>query len=732
MKHFTKNVGALFSPQSVALVGISEKPSFVGNIFLNLGKWGFQGPIHLVNPKYRELHGRPCYPSVDAIPDDVGLVIIGVASAHVAGVLADCATKRVGAVTVVSSGFLEQDAEEGRRRQSELSEWAQAHSIPINGPNCLGLMSSHNRLVCLPTPLPAVIPGNIGAVVQSGMLAPSILMPLAARGIGVSRLVSLGNEADVDLADYINFLAEDRQTKVIVAYAEQIKRPAAFVAACNKAARTGTPIVMIKVGKSEGATRAALAHTGALVGSDGATDAILRKLGVIRVDSVDDLIETAIALLAPARPRGNRVALVSPSGGVSSLTSDLADRCGIRFPQPSAPVAEALRRIIPAFGAVGNPLDATGQSVFDTAILEGTFTTLAGSGEYDAIIWVRDFAAGIDRESGEAKAIEMAASLHPDVPIMVTSIVGGHYYPSLRPGQEMASPTNQLNGWPFLQGGEASLKAMSSLIGYAAFERGQSGRQSAGETLSLAMSSALSALEGAANGLLSETESMSILAPLGFRGPAGKVVSSAEEAGDFAASRSGRLAMKIASADIPHKTDAGGVILNVIGKENAEAAYRTIIANVSAHAPKARIDGVLMQEQLAEGVDMILGFSRDAQFGPVVAIGFGGVLVEALKDIKLLIPPFSEPEVREALATLRGAPLLDGVRGRPPCDMDALVAAIRTFGQLAAAAPTNVSAVEINPLRCLPAGNGVVALDALIITGDSASDTEGSGHHEAA
>jgi acetyltransferase len=732
MKHFTRHVDALFSPQSVALVGISEKPSFVGNIFLNLKKWQFEGPVHLVNPKYKELHGHPCHASVDAIPDDVGLVIIGVASAHVAGVLADCAKKRVGAVTVVSSGFLEQDAEEGRRRQSELTAWAQVHSIPINGPNCLGLMSSHNRMVCLPTPLPALIPGNIGAVVQSGMLAPSILMPLAARGIGVSRLVSLGNEADVDLADYINFLAEDPQTKVIVAYAEQIKRPAAFVAACKKAAETGTPIVMIKVGKSEGATRAALAHTGALVGVDGATDAMLRKLGVIRVDSVDDLIETAIALLAPARPRGNRVVLVSPSGGVSSLTSDLADRCGVRFPQPSAPVADALRKIIPAFGAVGNPLDATGQSVFDTAILEGTFTTLAGSGEYDAIIWVRDFAAGIDRESGEAKAIEAAASLHPDVPIMVTSIVGGHYYPSLRPGQEMASPTNQLNGWPFLQGGEASLKAMSSLIGYAAFERGQSERPSEDETLPRAMSSTLSALGKAENGILSESESMSILAPLGFRGPAGKVVGSPEEAGDFAASSTRRLVMKIASAEIPHKTDAGGVILNVSGKKSAEAAYRTIIANVSAHAPKARIDGVLMQEQVAEGVDMILGFSRDVQFGPVVAIGFGGVLVEALKDIKLLIPPFSDSEVRDTLATLRGAPLLEGVRGQPPCDIDALVAAIRTFGQLSAAAPTNVSAVEINPLRCLAIGNGVVALDALIIVGDSASDTKGSGHHEAA
>lgn len=732
MNHFTRHVDALFSPQSVALVGISEKPSFVGNIFLNLKKWEFQGSIYLVNPKYNELHGQPCYSSVDAIPDDVGLVIIGVASAHVASVLADCAKKRVGGVTVVSSGFLEQDAEEGRRRQSELSAWAQEHSIPINGPNCLGLMSSHNRMVCLPTPLPAVIPGNIGAVVQSGMLAPSILMPLAARGIGVSRLVSLGNEADVDLADYINFLAEDPETRVIVAYAEQIKRPEAFVAACNKAAETGTPIVMIKVGKSEGATRAALAHTGALVGSDGATDAMLRKLGVIRVDSVDDLIETAIALLAPARPRGNRVALVSPSGGVSSLTSDLADRCGVSFPQPSAPVADTLRKIIPAFGAVGNPLDATGQSVFDTAILEGTFTTLSGSGEYDAIIWVRDFAAGIDRESGEAKAIEAAASLYPDVPIMVTSIVGGHHYSSLRPGQEMASPTNQLNGWPFLQGGEASLKAMSSLISYAAFERRKSEQKSEDETLPLAISSALSALEKAQSGTLSESKSMSILAPLGFRGPAGKVVRSAEEAGDFASSSSGLLVMKIASADIPHKTDAGGVILNVRGSKNAESAYRTIVSNVTAHAPKARIDGVLMQEQVAEGVDMILGFSRDAQFGPVVAIGFGGVFVEALKDIKLLIPPFSDREVRDALADLRGASLLDGVRGQPPCDIDSLVSAIRTFGQLAAAAPSIVSAVEINPLRCLSAGNGVIALDALIIISDDVIDTKGLGHHATA
>ena len=721
MNDFSKNVDALFSPHSISLVGISEKPSFVGNILSNLRKWQFAGPIHLVNPKYDALHDLPCYPSVSAIPGDVGLVIIGVASKHVGKVLEDCARKRVGAVTVVSSGFLEQDAEEGRRRQSELSSWAKQNNVPLNGPNCLGLMNAHNRMVALPTPLPSVLPGAIGAVVQSGMLAPSILMPLAARGIGVSRLVSLGNEADVDLADYVHYLANDRDTRVIIVYAEQIKRPAAFVAACKRANETGTPIVMIKVGRSEGASRAALAHTGALVGSDGATDAMLRKLGIIRVDTVDDLIETAVALLAPVRPKGDRVALVSPSGGVSSLTSDLAERCGVRFPQPSTALSKTLRRIVPAFGAVGNPLDATGQSVFDTAILEGIFEALAVSGEYDAIVWVRDFAAGIDEVSGEAQAITSAMLRCPDIPIMVTSIVGGHHYPSLRPGQDMQSPSTELNGWPFLQGGEASLKALAGLIDYAAFQlrRHQAHSPAGKETGELA--AVIAELGAAEPGSLSESSSMAILVRLGFQGPQGKIVRSASEASLYAASLPGPLAFKIASPDVPHKTDAGGVVLNVKGAEAAGNAYERIMADVGHHMPDARIDGVLVQEQIPDGVDLILGFSRDVQFGPIVAIGIGGVFVEILQDVKLLIPPFSDQEIRSALKGLRAARIFDGVRGQAASDVDALVTAIQRFGQLAAASPANVAAIEINPLRCLPSGQGVVALDALIVIGDGAA-----------
>lgn len=717
-----RDLDRLLRPRSVAVVGASPNPSFVSSILRNLLRHGYRGSVVAVNPRYDRVLDAPSYPSLLEIPHDVDLAVVGVAHRLIPPLLEQCARKGVGAVDIVSSGFAEMGGDAGAARQADLAAWARRTGIPVGGPNCLGLMNATLGMVALPTVFERLRPGAVGAVLQSGMMAPSVLVPLLARDIGLTIAVTTGNEADLEAADYIDALVADEATRIIACFTEQIRTPSRFLAACDRAAAAGKPIVMLKIGRSEGARRSALAHTGSLVGSDDVVAAVLRRLGVTRVRSVDELLEAVAAFHARKLPRGAGVGAVSVSGGAVGLLSDLAADCGVTFPPLPAETARHLAAVVPEFGSVGNPLDITGQGVFQTQIMERALDALAEAGPLDVIVWGRPFPSRLDRQSPAGRILERAAEKHPEVPFLVLSLVGGHLHASQNADLPMVEPITALDGVPFLQGGEAGLKAIAALIRYAAFQREREAlaRERGGRRAPAdAAARARARLAEAPGRVLTEREGKAILALYGIATAREALARTAEEAVAAAGEIGYPVVLKVESAALPHKTEAGAVLLNVPDAEAVRAGFARVLANARRAAPPATLAGVLVQEMVGPGAEMIVGCRRDPQFGPVLACGLGGVLVEALRDAEILVPPVAASEVRAALARLRGYPVLEGVRGRGPADLDALVDAVLRFAELALDLGDRVREIDVNPLVVLPAGLGVRAVDCLIVPDDA-------------
>ncbi|HYU21269.1 MAG TPA: acetate--CoA ligase family protein [Chloroflexota bacterium] len=735
----------LLRPESVAVVGASPNPSFVSGILKNVLRYGYEGSVVAVNPRYDQILEAPCYPSLLEVPHPVDLVVVGVAHRLIPSVLDQAEQKGVAALCIVSSGFSEMGGEEGARRQAELGAWAERTGIVVNGPNCLGLMNAPIGMVALPSTFEELIAGEVGAILQSGMMAPSVLVPLLTRGIGLTIGVTTGNEADLEAADYIRYCAEDEQTRVIACYTEQIKTPGRFIAACELAAERQKPIVMLKIGRSEASRRVALAHTGSLVGSDDVIDAVLRKLGVSRVYSVDELLEAVAVFHTRKLARGGGVALISVSGGAASLVTDLAPDCGITLPALPEETERKLRQIVPEYGSVGNPLDITGQGVFETEILREAFDALAEAGNLDVIVYGRGFPSRLDRQTPVGQIVEAAVANHPEIVFLVMSLVGGHLHPSQNPDIPVVDPIDRLDGVPFLQGGEYGLKAVAALVRYAAFQRERAraepnppgppslkgrgerahplpfregGREQvrfAGVRLTAAAQQARALVHAAGGRPMTERESKQVLALYGIRTTRERLATSADEALAAAGEIGYPVALKAESADLLHKTEAGALLLDVRDAEALADGFERVLANARGAAPKAELRGVLVQEMAQPGVEVILGMSQDAQFGPVMACGLGGVFVETLEDVQLLLPRVSATEARSALERLRAYPVLLGTRGKPGADLDALVDTMLRFSELCLDLGDLVREIDVNPLVVGPRVQGVCAVDCLIV-----------------
>jgi acetate---CoA ligase (ADP-forming) len=693
-----RRMDALMRPRSVAVVGASPNPSFVSGALKNLLRNGYSGQVAAINPKYDHIESAPCYLSLADVPFDVDLVVVGVAARLLPALLDQAEQKGVGALEIITSGFAEMGPE-GARRQAELSAWAMRTGIPVGGPNCLGLVHAPSGMVALPTTFQRLFAGSAGFVLQSGMMAPTVLAPLLARGIGITFAVTSGNEADLEAADYIHYLVDDDDTRVIGVFAEQIKTPARFVEACEAAADKRKPIVMLKIGRSDAARRAALAHTGSLVGADDVIDAVLRKLGVSRVDSVDEMLEHIAVFHAPRLPRGSGVATVIVSGGAAGLLSDLAPQCGVTFPPLPEATAAALREVVPDYGSVGNPLDVTGQAVFQTEILERSLDLLAEAPGIDVVVYGRGFPSRMDRAAAVGNILENAVDRCPETVFLAMSLVGGHFHPAQSPDTPPAEPMAELGGVPFLQGAEYGLKAVAALIRYAEFVRLRAPVQPRPTTLPRLP---------ADDRPLTERESKAILAQYGIPVTRERVATSLLEALAAATDVGFPVAVKVESPALVHKTEAGGVVLNIVDAAALQQGYERLTA-----LDVADMRGVLVQEMVPPGTEVIVGMTRDPQFGPVIALGLGGIFVELLEDVQLLVPPVSEREVRAALERLRGIGVLLGARGEAPGDIDALVDTVLRFSDLCLDLAGVVDEIDINPLVVLP--HGVRAVDCLIV-----------------
>jgi acyl-CoA synthetase (NDP forming) len=692
-------ISRLLQPQSIAVIGASgDTKKTAGRPVAYLRKHGFTGEIYPVNPRVDTIDGLRCYPDIAALPavPDVAIVLLGAERAHLA--VAELAAMGTAAAIVLASGYTE-TGEEGLRRQQELLEAAGA--MRLLGPNTIGLVNLTDGIVLSASgalEMDAFPVGSIGVVSQSGGILGALLSRAAARGIGLSKLISTSNEADLDLADFIDHLADDPATQVIALYVETVRNPAKFRAAALKAARAGKPVVAFKIGRSEAGARAAVSHTGALAGADRMYDALFQQVGVIRAQTFSDLLDIPVALSTGRVLRGNRVAILTSTGGAGTLVSDSLGVAGFETPAPDGETAARLRALQTGDHAAldRNPIDVT-LAGLQPELLRGAIMALLESPSYDALVIV---VGSSSLAMPELMANAIQDCLHTsDKPVIAF----------VSPHAPAVAALLTRRGVPAFAAPESCTGALSGLL--------QAARWKAPDPATPVPANV--AVTDFPAGSLDEAQAKQLFARFGLPGVRETVVTTPAEAAEAAHALGGRVVLKILSGTITHKSDVGGVAVNIT-PEQIGPRLGTMAAEVQAKAGLTPTR-FLVQEMVAGGTELILGMHRDP-LGTAILLGMGGVTAELFKDTTLcLLPPTGGLRRNEALAMARSLktwPLLDGFRGRPRADVEALVSAIVAFSEMAAQLGGRLVEAEINPLFVLPAGQGVRAADGVVVLAD--------------
>jgi acyl-CoA synthetase (NDP forming) len=683
----------LLRPRSIAIVGASDDPTRIGGRPLrHMINQRFEGGIYPVNPRRDTVQGIKAYPSLMDIDGDLDFVLVAVPAPMVVQAVRDAAAKKARTVMVFSSGFAE-TGPDGAAMQDEITAIARETGTRVIGPNCLGAFNSETRFY--PTFTSTIdratpVPGGISIASQSGAYGSHIYMASHMRGLGIRYWLTTGNEADLHVAEAIRLLAEHNDVHCIMAYAESIKDGPMLVDALEVARANRTPVIFMKVGRSAVGAQAASSHTASLAGEDAIYDAVLRQHGAWRVRSTEEMLDIAYAGRPRIYPAGKRLGVVTISGGAGVLMADAAEEYGLEVaPMPEDAQAE-LKQILP-FAAPRNPVDVTAQFFNDLSLVPRFTKAMLEKGGYDALIGFWTSVAGSPILS------------QPLLDYLTDTMKD---YRDRLFLQCMLAPREieeryDAAGFPTFEDPTRCIVAMAALMGFGeAFAKG---------TAEVPEMPAFAPLP---EGALGEREAKAVLGAAGLPMVADRLVTSAAEAAEAAEEAGGPVAMKIASPDILHKTEAGGVKLGVAADE-AGAAFDAIMANARAYAPGARIDGVLISPMVQGGVECILGAKTDPVFGPLVLFGLGGVFTEVLKDVAFRRAPFGPETAREMIDELKGAALLKGARGQPPADLDALAQTISRLSLFAAAQGAVIESVEMNPVRALP--EGCLALDALIV-----------------
>ena len=712
-----------FAPRSIALVGASDNSGWARFIVASCATAGFAGPLTAVHPRATGAFGLPVVPSLRDLPEPADLAFILTPVQAVEGVLDDMGAAGIPNAVVLASGYREV-GEAGRALEDALLDRAVANGVTVLGPNCLGFVNAHRRsapyALALPPPL---IPGPVGVALQSGALASVVLAFAKAHAIGVSVLTSMGNEAMMKTADVLDYLVEDEATRVICLFLEEIGDPARFARVAEKADRAGKPIVALKVGSSPAGQQAALAHTGSVAGDDAVVDAVLRQLNVIRVASLEELLTTGAALGYNRWPAGRRMGVLTLSGGSCDIIADAASAQGVAIPDFSAQTQAAIAALLPPFASPHNPLDVTG------------FGTLANlSGKKDPLT-----------------AADHALDLAVQDPNLDFVLFSGLTLPEARPPDEGAARTLEARvDWLAERVGSTPIPVIpvaSTCVNVSDYGRGLLTRhglnilgglnlglgalghmlrwlENRGRARALLANTgpARSAVHGTAStwpggpwseAPLSEMGARRLLADAGVPVVPGGLARSADEAAEVARQVGLPVALKVCSAQITHKSDIGGVVLGLGSEAEVRAGDEKVRAAGMA-VPGASVDGVLVTPMRAGGAELLAGVTVDPAFGPVLAVGLGGIWVEVLGDTSLRLLPVDAAEVRRMLGELRGLPLLQGARGATPANLDAVAEAIAGLGEVALALNGSLRVLEVNPLWVN--GDQVEALDVLVIT----------------
>jgi acetate---CoA ligase (ADP-forming) len=689
-------IARLIQPRSVAVIGASADPGKTsGRPVSFLQKHGFAGDIYPINPKVGRIGELTCYPDVEALPavPDVGIVLLGAERAHLA--VRELAQRGVAAAIVLASGYTE-TGEEGALRQKQLME--AAGSMRILGPNTIGLVNLSDSIVMSASGALALdhfSPGSIGLVSQSGGILGALLSRAAARGIGLSKLVSTSNEADLELADFIEFLAADDATKVIALYVEAIRHPVRFREAVRKARLAGKPVVAFKIGRSEAGAKAAASHTGALAGSDRMYDALFKQLGVVRAKTFEDLLDVPAILAGGRKLGGKRVAILTSTGGAGTIVSDSLGIAGFETPAPDAETATQLRSLQSGSHANldRNPIDLTLAGLHPD-ILRGAIRTLLASPSYDALTII----AGSSAVGSPALLADAVRDCLPMSKKPVIAYVSPH-------APDVGSALTML-GVPAYTSAESCASALSGLLQAAQPLQRECGTSAEGRI----------DIDDLPVGSLDEAQAKALFARFGVPTVAERIVETSADAEAAARELGGRVVLKILSSEITHKSDVGGVATNLT-PETIGGRLTMMATDVEA-ATGHRPQRFLVQEMVTGGAELILGMYRDP-LGTAILLGMGGVTAELLKDTTMRLLPSEGGLSREdALSMLRELitwPLLDGFRGRPKADVEALASTIVAFSVMAAQLGERLIEAEINPVFVLPVGKGVRAADGVVV-----------------
>ncbi|MBP8308131.1 MAG: acetate--CoA ligase family protein [Burkholderiaceae bacterium] len=689
-------IARLLKPRSVAIVGASaDATKTSGRPVSYLVKHGFAGDIFPINPKVERIGELRCYPDVASLPavPDVGIVLLGAERAHLA--VRELAARGTAAAIVLASGYTE-TGEAGARRQQQLIE--AAGSMRLLGPNTIGLVNLTDHIVLSASGalemdhFPA---GAIGVVSQSGGILGSLLSRAAARGIGLSKLISTSNEADLEMADFIDRLADDEATRVIALYVETVRNPEKFRAAALKAARAGKPVVAFKIGRSQAGAQAAVSHTGALAGSDRMYDALFRQTGVIRAQTFDGLLDIPAALATGRSLRGRRVAILTSTGGAGTLVSDSLGVAGFETPAPDAATATALRALQTGDHAAldRNPIDVT-LAGLQPDLLRGAIRALLASPSYDAL-------AIIVGSSGLAMPELMAGAIQDCLPLSDKPVIA---YVSPHAPEVGAVLTKR--GVPAFSIAESCTVALAGMLQASQWQAPPAAPLGAAPV----------SVDDLPAGSLDEAQAKQLFARFGVPCARDIVVTSPSEAEQAARALGGPVVLKILSAEITHKSDVGGVAVNLAAEQVGDR-LTSMAAQVQARAG-VRPQRFLVQPMVSGGTELILGMHRDP-LGTAILLGMGGITAELFRDTVMRLLPqrggLSRDDALEMARELKTWPLLDGYRGRPKADVESLVSAIVAFSQMAAQLGERLIEAEINPLFVLPAGQGVCAADGVVV-----------------
>jgi len=712
----TRALQYLFNPRSIAILGASSDLNKVsGRPLAYMLRFQYPGKIYPINPKYREIAGVKCFPSLDDVPGDIDALMMIVPAEEILANLEAGLHKGLKAAIIISGGFAEA-GEHGRKLQEEVSAFAKRTGVLVYGPNTTGIASLvYRNVATFSQSLEVVddlVPGKTGLITQSGAFGASIFVRAMRVGLGISHWVATGNEADLEFCDFLNYMVDDPHTRVIAGFLAGVKDGQKFIAALERAAEKGKPVVLLKVGSTEASQRAAVSHTGAMVGSARAYEAVFRQKGAIFARDIQELIDFSMALSMTPLPKGNRTGVLTESGGGGILLTERCAQEGLDVAEILGPTREQLKAVVPTLGSVQNPVDLTGQSLTNPGLVKDALEVMLAADDFDIVVPL----LLMSKATAERKTKDL-----------------------LQVFEQYGDRTTLMVCWP--EGPKESVRslmqrgifvamtptrcaeALHALVSYAEFQRKRvAGTGELSEGLPADRKSKVEAIIVAARrrGLsaLNEYEAKKVLEAYGIPISSEKLATTWEEAREIARRIGYPVAAKLVSPDILHKTEAGVIALNITSEQDLRNKYEEILMKGKAYRAGTRIDGVLIQEMVdVRGVETIIGVSQEPPFGPAVLFGLGGIFVEVMADVSIRVLPASAADLRAMISELRGYKILQGARGRSPADIDAVFQSLVRVACLVSEFPQSIREIDINPFIVMEKGKGARAVDALISLG---------------